>query len=355
MKTKRYGNILLIVAFIVLGTAQGGYATICDSDPDAVPYTPTVDPSLLNGVLNMLGEIPILIDVDRNINLLYDHTMVLTMESNINLAGVDFLVTPGNGSIEVELSLPAWGAEMNIAMTHAPCRDCNAENNSCTGDCDDDQDNCVNDCTSSSDFPCFGSRFCCENIECGPEWVVCEGLCAAATAVCEVSYLACFAEKEGIDLLLDGTSAGLSYDSATVSQVADVCVTGECEAVHPLESTDAAFSGFYLQLFSEGDSLGIGAWINGIISGMVNWLVDLLDLVEKFFVNSDGEGMLINTFSKDIKQDGCAPAPAVKECRGGACSISTKPDVSARQGGSLLLYSLPILVTTGLILWRRRR
>jgi len=341
MKKNRSCTMILIVLLLALVIAPWANATVCDDQPGAVDYLPTVDSSLLNAVLNLLGEIPIDLDFDQNINLLYDHTMTLSIDSAINLAGINFEVTPGTGSIGVLLHLPAWAVDMTINITHGDFRNCSAEYNACRDDCDDDYDAC---CT----YPLC-------DLVCGPIWVGCEALCAGALGLCHTDNGARTLENEGIDLLLDDSTAGLSFDSTDVSQVADVCVTETCEAVHPLVSTDADIQGLHLALLPEGDSLGIGEWLNNIISSIANWLLELLNIIEPFFVAGEGGGVLIGAFSADIKNDGCVPDPAVMECIGNSCSIASHPVVNVRDGISLVLYSLPILVIGGLIFWRRRR
>ena len=238
MKKNRVGLITLTVLLLGLVIAPWANATICD-DAGSNDYLPTVDVALLNAVLSLLGTIPVDMAFDQSINLLFDHTMTINVDSAINLGGVDFLVTPAVGSIVVALNLDAWAGDMTIEMTHAPCRDCAQEYSDCTSDCDDDYDEC---CTY------WG----CE-IPCGIVWTACEAVCAGARVACEVVETACQAEGAGIDLLLDGTTAGLGFDSAVVEQEADVCVTEDCEAVHPLVGTDVTINGFDLLLFPEGD------------------------------------------------------------------------------------------------------
>ena len=259
MKAKRIGIILLLAGILALGLSPGVRATTeCDTDPAAIPYQASVDPSLLNGVLNLLGEVDVNLPFAVPIDLLYDHTLNLTLDSAINLRDVDFMVTTDLGSIEVELALPAWETDMTITIDHAPCRNCGAELDDCEDDCSDDYDDC---CT----YPL------CELV-CGPIQGVCLAACGAEWLVCEGDVVLCQGEAAGIDVLLDGATAGVSFNSATVTQTADVCVNGTCEAIHPVESTDANMVGFHLQLLPEGDPLGIGEWLNGIISSLLDWL-----------------------------------------------------------------------------------
>ena len=88
MKAERIGIILLLAGMLALGLSPGVRATTeCDTDPVAVPYQASVDPSLLNGVLNLLGEVDVNVPVLVPISLLYDHTLNLSLDSGIDLAG----------------------------------------------------------------------------------------------------------------------------------------------------------------------------------------------------------------------------------------------------------------------------
>jgi hypothetical protein len=315
MKAKRIGIVLLLAGILALGLSPGVRATTkCDTDPDAISYQPSVDPSLLNSVLNLLGEIDVDFTFGPGISLLFDHTLNLTVNSAINLEGVDFLVTTGVGHIEVDLALPAWAGDMTITIDHAPCRNCDAEYNAC--------------CT----YP-----FC--QVPCGIEW-----------GLCEPVMLACQGEAAGIDFLLDGATAGVGFNSATVTQTADVCVLGNCEAIHPVESTDANMTGFHLRLLPEGDLLGIGEWLNGVISSLLDWFGAIDSTIEDFFEG----GALINPFARDIKNDGCMPVQEVIDCRTGGCSTVNQPRETMGRSANVVFYALPVAILFGLILWRRR-
>jgi hypothetical protein len=315
MKAKRMGIILVLAGILALGLSPGvGATTVCDTDPDATPYQPTVDPVLLNGVLNFLGEIDVNLPFEVDIELLYDHTLILALDSAINLRGVDFMVTTEPGSIEVELALPAWEADMTISIDHDPCRDCDAEYDEC--------------CT----YP------------------FCEVPCGAAWLLCEPDMLACQGEAAGIEFLLDGATAGVSFSSATVTQTADVCVNGSCEAIHPVESTNANMTGFHLQLLPEGDALGIGAWLNDVISGLLDWLGAIDGIMEDFFE----DGALINPFARDIKNDGCMPVQEVIDCKTAGCSTVNQPREDMARSANVVFYALPVAVLFGLVFWRRR-
>lgn len=343
---ERHYGVVFIVALLSsllgLGSSTETQATtICDTDPAAVPFRPTVDPTLLNALLDTLGAIDVTKTSSSNVSLLYGHTLHVTLDSLIDLGGADFIVTPGFGSLEVELAIPGWNANLSTSMTHAACRNCSSEYNSCVSGCDRSYNSC---CTY------FG----CELI-CGPIWVGCEGVCAGAVPICETSALACAAERAAIDLLLSGYNFGLSFSSASVTQTADICVSADCNVPNPLESTIADLNGFTLHLFPTGDPLGVGSWLNGIISGLVNWALDIENTIAGFFVTPQGDGVLILPFAADIATDGCQPVQEVIDCAGGGCSTVDRPPAAIGRRANLLFYGLPAAFLLGLLLWRRKR
>jgi hypothetical protein len=339
---RNIGAVLVLSSLLTFGLSPGVFGTtVCDTDPEAVRYTPSVDPTLLNALIDTLGGIDVLTTSSAGVGLLYSHTLHVTLDSFIDLAGTDFIVTPGFGSLEVELAIPGWSSNLTTSMSHAACRNCSAEYNSCTDDCDDDYDDC---CTY------FG----CEVI-CGPIWVGCEALCAGARGVCEADVLLCIGEREAIDFLLSGHSFGMSFSSASVTQTADVCVTADCGVANPLESNVADLSGFSLDLFPTGDPLGIGSWLNGIISSLVNWVLNIESIIAGFFVTPQGDGVLILPFSADIASDGCLPVQEVVDCAGGGCSTVDAQAGALGRSANLLFYGLPVVLLLGLLLWRKRR
>ncbi len=341
-RRRNVGVVLALSLCLTFGLSAGALGTtVCDTDPEAVRYTPSVDPTLLNALIDTLGGIDVFTTSSTGISLLYSHTLHVTLDSFIDLAGTDFIVTPGFGSLEVELAIPGWGSDLSTSMSHAACRNCDAEYNSCASDCDDDYDDC---CTY------FG----CELI-CGPIWVACEGICAGAYPICLADVGLCIAEREAIDFLLGGHSFGMSFSSASVTQTADVCVTGDCDVANPLETNVADLSGFLLHLFPTGDPLGIGAWLNGIISSLVNWVLNIESIIAGFFVTTQGEGVLILPFVADIASDGCLPVQEVIDCAGGGCSTVEEQAGSIGRGANLLFYGLPVLLLLGLLIWRKRR
>jgi hypothetical protein len=343
---EKYYGVVFIVALVssLLGLASSTETqatTICDTDTAAVPFQPTVDPTLLNALIDTLGAIDVTSTSNQNVSLLYGHTLNVTLDSLIDLGGVDFIVTPGFGSLEVELAIPGWNANLLTSMTHASCRNCSAEFDSCT-----------NGCTSSYNS-CCDFTLC--DVYCGPIWVACNTGCAAATPICETSALACAGEREGVSFLLSGYNFGLSFSNASVTQTADICVTADCNVPNPLESTIADLNGFTLHLFPTGDILGIGSWLNGIIRDLVDWALNIENTIAGFFETSEGDGVLILPFALDIASDGCAPVQDVTDCTGGGCSTVNRQVGGVGRSANLLFYGLPIAFLLGLMIWRRKR
>jgi hypothetical protein len=107
----------------------------------------------------------------------------------------------------------------------------------------------------------------------------------------------------------------LSFTSASVTQTADICVSGECQPSFPLENTDVALNHFTLHLFPTTDPLGVGSGLNGIISGLLNWALNIENTIAGFFETPEGDGVLILRFALDIASDGCVPVQASAEVR----------------------------------------
>ena len=342
----RHPGLVVIVALVscLIGWASGTETratTICDTDPAAVPFRPTVDPTLLNALIDTLGAIDVNSTSSTNVSLLYGHTLHVTLDSLIDLGGADFIVTPGFGSLEVELAIPGWNANLLTSMSHAACRNCSAEFNSCTNGCDSSYNSCCD--------------FIACDLYCGPIWVACNTGCTGAFPICETSALACAGEREGVNLLLSGYNFGLSFSSASVTQTADICVGADCNVPNPVESTIADLNGFALHLFPTGDALGIGSWLNGIISSLVDWALSIESTIAGFFATDEGNGVLILPFALDIATDGCQPVQEVIDCVGGGCSTVDRPPAAIGRRANLLFYGLPVAFLLGLMLWRRKR
>ena len=113
-------------------------------------------------------------------------------------------------------------------------------------------------------------------------------------------------------------------------------------------------SGFNLHLFPL-DPLGIGSWLNGIISSLVNWALNIESMIAGFFETPEGNGVLIVPFALDIATDGCQPVQEVIDCAGGGCTTVNQQAGGAGRSANLLFYALPVAFLLGFILYRRKR
>jgi len=159
------------------------------------------------------------------------------------------------------------------------------------------------------------------------------------------------------DLLVGDDYYPMKFDSGTLTQEADVCVTADCEAVHPLIDgwgvypTDTELEGLFIEMF---DSSWLD-WMNYIVSFFASIMVNVAGLISEEF-EVDGEGLLVNIFHTDIVSDGCSPEPAILECTGAACSTVVRDGTgTARRNVNVLFYVLPLAGMFGLILWRRKK
>jgi hypothetical protein len=77
--------------------------------------------------------------------------------------------------------------------------------------------------------------------------------------------------------------------------------------------------------------------------------------VAGIFVDSSGKGLLIEVYHNDIVMDGCSPIPAVGQCLNGVTNAAGLVRGPKSTGINGLLYLLPVLVSTGAVITRRRR
>ena len=90
---------------------------------------------------------------------------------------------------------------------------------------------------------------------------------------CLLDCEACELENSIFDWILEGQTALVSWDSAQITQTADICITGDCEAVHPLESTTAVAEGLVFDLL-EPDG-GTWGWLYDAINSQIPTMIDL--------------------------------------------------------------------------------
>ncbi len=311
MKDKQFGLILLVAGVLVLGLVPGVKAvSVCDTDPACVSYEPTADLDQLEAQLDLLGSADLFWEdtgaySPGTLFPLFNHTLTLTLDSTVSLEGAGALITPAPGSIEVQLVLPPWQDALDVSMDH-DCPDCTADYNDCVAPCDTNLATCNNECTTGYNT-CYSNclatmplcPLCCQTscgtlwAPCKPActvlWVGCEGQCFGAAGLCAPFEVACTAESNLIENFLLQDSYELSFDSATVTQTADVCMTGDCEPISPLENTSVVLDTFMIHLFNAGE---IGDWLNGIFTGFASWPDELPAIIADSFEGAGGQGVL---------------------------------------------------------------
>ena len=309
-------------AALILAVAPPAHAqTVCDTDPNAVPFEPTVDPATLNRLLARLGQLDVATNpVNVTLSgLCVDHRLPIGLGPlGIPLGDAPFTVTPAPGSLRVDLELQGpflFGVDGD---TYQPV-------------------NCDSACVV--ELPYVGEVF--------------DG---------------CAIEAGIVGPLLSVFNASVSWDDIQVTQVADTCVLGDCTAVHPLESSQATLTGFDVDATGFGscnvcldfpDPLPDPPCLNPC-AGIDPLIEDLLqpeieDVIANAFVNRQGEGTLIQVFSRQIVKDfGCIDIPEVRECRG-TVEVAGLVRAPRDHGLNAVLYSLPLGLAAVLALRLRRR
>jgi hypothetical protein len=303
----------LVVAFASAAPAQ---TTICDTDPNAVPFEATVDPSGLNFLLSLLGNInvpppnpPPALDLQ---GICVTHRLPITLPSLVlplaSQANI-FTVQTSLGRVQANLDL---NSPFNLEID--------------------------------------GSNY------------------QAVNCRCEVPYVGqfpCDIEAGIVGPLLGlVVDVGMSWDALHVSQVADTCVLGDCTPVHPLTSTDVTLTNFDVDATGFGncgfcfpapiDFLGCINPCDGfdpLITSLVRPAVE--GAVESVF--GVPPGLLIGVFSQDIIMDGCAEIPEVRECKNPTTPATGQIREPRDYGVNWALYSLPLVFSVGLTLRLRRR
>jgi hypothetical protein len=350
MREKRKGLVLLFglaVLFCACGSVQA--ETTCDTDPAAVFYEPTVDPATLNSLLGLIGNVPI--DVSEPVEfdgLFNTHSLIVDVSTSLDLSGVTFLVTPDVGSLTVSLHLPGiQDAGLILNIEHDVCwgepyTSCQDEYNGCNTQCGVVQNACLAAC--GINFTCIAG--------CYASGVACSGQCLVDNGNCGL----CGTENGILDSVINGTPATLSFTDATVTQTADVCVSGTCAAIHPLEGTEAVVNGLHLQLFDTSDPTwgSLFQTLNDLINSLFQNSTDIGDAITGAFEDDDG-GLLIEVFSQEIGSDGCTPVKEVTDCLAGGCSTLHPEGAAKNRSPGVLLYGLPVALLFALILRRRKR
>jgi hypothetical protein len=308
---------------VVMSGAPAAHAqtTVCDTDPAAVPFEPTVNPDALNALLARLGEIdaatnPVNVTLS---GVCVDHRLPVRLGPlGIPLGDAPFTVTPAPGSIRVDLELQG---PFVVGV-------------------DGDAYQAVN----------------------------CDSACVVELPYVGEAFDGCAIEAGMVGPLLSLFNASASWDDIQVSQTADTCVLGDCRAVHPLARTHASLTGFDVDATGFGscnvcidlpDPLPDPPCLNPC-SGLDPLIEDLLQpelesVVADAFVNRRNEGILIKVFSRQIVKDfGCIDIPEVRECRN-APDLAGVVRAPRDHGLNAVLYSLPLGVAGVLALRLRRR
>jgi hypothetical protein len=313
-----------LLGVALLGVAPGPVqaATQCNTDPNAVPFEATVDPTVLNRLLSRLG--------DRNVRspnvevtlpgLCVDHRLpISTGAVGIPLGDAPFTVTPGPGTIQVELELEG---PFTVGVD--------------------------------------GGRY---------QAVNCDSSCVVELPYVGPVFNACDIEAGLVRPILSVFQASATWDDIHVSQVADTCVLGDCTAVHPIESTQASLFGFDVDATGFGqcqvcidfpDPIPDPPCLNPC-EGFDPLIEDLLlaNLEEKLadaFVTRTGDGLLIKVFSRQIVKDfGCIDIPEVRECKGQTPPTGGLVRAPRDHGLNAIFYSLPLALAGVLALRLRRR
>jgi hypothetical protein len=301
--------------------------TECDTDPNAVDFTATVDAGLINLLLSGVGNLQV--DVSAGIPIQFQGLCVTHQilaragVATIPVGASPVTVTPSPGRLEVEVKVPT---ELSVGIdgdTHT------------TFNCDS---------TCVFNVPYLGE----------------------IVNVCDL--------EEGIVGPIVGTlEAGATLGEVTITQVADTCVRGDCTAIHPLETSNAEIGNFDVDLISGGScdvcellpdtfdflcfpfggSLDPCAALDGLIEdalqpALENAIADALVV--------DGKGLLIEVFHSEIVADffGCNPISEVQQCL--AQQPGTADDLGPRNRSlNALLYLLPLALAAGMVFRIRRR
>ncbi len=312
MKRERLGIVVFLAGLTAFGLSPGVFAgeeNPCE-DPDIYgTYTPevVVTPKLINAVLDLVGEIGLEgFHLQMPFNLLCKHTIYMTTvaDSYIALQNVNFSVPGIDGGVTVNINMDgdsAYPILMGTALVET------------TNDCED--------------WGCIG---------CGLE-----------------------------NLIVNAVSGGIygfGFESGLLTQDSDVCITGDCEAVHAHTDTDFFINGFKLNIF--GDSF-FGNWLDAIASFLAEAAIDFGIAVADYFVDETEFpiiGLFTNIFGPEMKttRRGCLPGPVqeVLDCRaegsvGSTVGTGKRPEPAEMSGA--VLYILPIVTMFGLIIWVRRR
>jgi hypothetical protein len=315
----------LIAAALLLGLAPAAQATtVCDTTAGAVPFEATLDPAVLNGLLALLGTIPVNTPATffQLGGVCVDHRVPITFNLiSLNLGTSPFTTQTSNGRVQVNLNVPGPnGQPFEIGI-------------------------------DGSDY----------------QAVNCDSVC-----VVEIPYIGTFS---GCDVeagiarpIFSLFNVGAEWDRVTISQVADTCVLPGCTPVHPLETTTVALPGFDIDATAFGSCnmcvdfpspfdfldfcINPCDGIDGLLTNLIRPVIE--DAIEAAMAPG-GQGLLISVFSSEILMDGCAEIPAVQDCKNPPVAANGMIRAPRDHGLNWALYSLPLVFGIGLTVRARRR
>jgi hypothetical protein len=314
-------GLALALAFAA-STSRASADTECDADPNRVFFEATVDPARLNDLLARLGNVDVNIGSAplRFDGLCTDHQVnINTGFLQIPVAAAPFSVTPSLGRIQVQLDVPG---PFQLGID--------------------------------------GRSY---------QGVNCDSACVVELPYVGEVFDGCALESDIVGPVVRQLNASAGWDDARITQIADTCVLGDCTAVHPVETTTASIFGFDVDLTGFGSceifldfpdpfpDLGPFDPCDGFDPLIEDLLEPMLEEgLADAFVNREGEGILVNVFSRQIVSDGCLPIDEVRECRqaqtDGVGGLLRRPRSRALNA---FLYLLPLGLVGGLALRARRR
>lgn len=307
---------------VVLGVAAPAAAlapTVCATTPGVVFFTPTVDPSALNGFLALLGNHPFnppqaFVDIP---GLCVTHEIALnTGVTHLPFGTSTFTVTPAFGSFRVDLDLPG---PYNVGVD-------------------------------------------------GSNYQQKPGSCSSS-CVLHIPYLGdingCNVESDIVRPVLGLLHASVTWDDVKATQIADTCVLPTCVAVNPLRSSTFSLANFKAHFIGSCNvCLPLPPPLNACLdpcSGIDSLIASPIEnALESSFnallMPNPNEGLLIDVFANDIVHDFfCLDIPEVTACKNRHTPTMKGVVRGPRDHGlNAIFYSLPIGVA-GVLAFRLRR
>jgi len=309
-----------LAAAVVFMSATTSADTVCDSDPNAQPFVATVNADGLNNLLGTIGARSVNIDnvPVRFDGLCTDHQITVSPGFvQLPIADAPFTVTPGDGSIQVDLFVPG-PFELG-----------------------------------------FNGR--------SYQRVNCDSTCVVELPYIGEVFDGCAIEGGIVGPIVRAINASAGWDDLRISQFGDTCVLGDCTAVHPEEDTTATVFGFDIDLTGFGScevrldfpdpfpdlSLDPCDGLDGLIADLLE--PELEKGIAGAFVNKEGRGVLLQVFSFQIVRDGCIPIREVRECRQAQTPVAGLIRTPRSRVLNAALYLVPIGIVGGIVLRTRRR